>query len=171
MKLNEALDLYAESRGLPPFEPDEHEFFVLTDEETEIILRDCGDEERMVAWTRVGVLPATGREELFAYLLRKSARPDTESLRGATLSIRGDYLFVHRIEALATLDAEAIRQLVLDFKFFVDHWSRRMLLFRPGVDRPEDLEEAKQRLAAASSAPAEEASESPLSSSEQMIFR
>lgn len=166
MKLNEALDLYAESRGMAPFEPDEHEFFVLADEGIEIILRDCGDEERMVAWARVGVLPATGREELFAYLLRKSARPDTGSLRGATLSIRGDYLFVHRIEALATLDAEAIRQLVLDFAFLVDHWNRRMLLFRPGVNRPEDLEELKQRLAAAG-----EATEPPESNGEQMIFR
>ena len=169
MKLNEALDLYAQNRGLPPFEPDEHEFFVISDEETEIILRDLGDEERMVAWARVGVLPVVGREEFFAYLLRKSARPDTEALRGATLSVRGDYLFVHRIEALAALDAEAIEQLVFDFKYLVDQWRRRMLLFRPGVDRPEDLEELKKRLAAASVK--EEASEPPPSNDDLVIFR
>lgn len=166
MTLNEVLDQYADERGFPPFQPGEEGFFMFPGEKTAIGLKECGDGARMAAWTCVGPLPVDGREEFFEGLLRRTARPDDDATRGAAFSITGEDLYIHRLESLSTLDSDALARLIEDMNDLVDIWRRKILLFRPGVNRPEDFEELKRRIEALA---AEKGTGNP--GEEMMIFQ
>lgn len=145
MTLNELMKEYAAAGEIPEIKPGEDGVYVLRfDGDISVALREWGDEKRMVVWSRVGFLPADGREEFFAMLLRASARTDDGRTPGMAFSVDGEEVFVHRTEWLVSMDLRALAELIEDVKFAVGDWRTRTLLFRPGANRPETLEDLKR---------------------------
>ena len=131
MELSEIMEQFAQKIGLADFAPDADGSYRLAIDDMTVSFVDEGESRTLATYAEIGDPPPEGVTALYRVLMEAMFMGQATCGSAFSVEPNSGKIFLHRVDSLAALDADAFSAMLEKFVNVLEQWRKLIADFRP----------------------------------------
>ena len=131
MELSEIMEQFAQKIGLADFAPDADGSYRLAIDDMTVSFVEEGESRTLATYAEIGDLPPEGVTALYRVLMEAMFMGQATGGSAFSVEPNSGKIFLHRVDSLAALDADAFSAMLEKFVNVLEQWRKLIADFRP----------------------------------------